>query len=147
MSRFILLDSGPLGMLSRSHPPPALQEWLRARLRSGSRLAIPEICDYEVRRELLLADLQPSLSVLNALQAELDYLPVTTPILRIAARLWAQARREGIPTADRHALDGDMILAGTARAVIEDGHEAMVATTNLGHLSRFVPASRWQDIV
>jgi predicted nucleic acid-binding protein len=82
MSRVILLDCGPLGRLARQRPAPALRTWVRERLRGGSRLALPEIADYEVRRELLLARLQASLNVLNALQAELDYLPVTTPILR-----------------------------------------------------------------
>jgi predicted nucleic acid-binding protein len=91
--------------------------------------------------------LQRSLSVLNALQAALDYLPVTTPILRQAALLWAEARRQGIPTADRHALDGDVILAATARVPVGDGHDAIVATTNVGHLSRFIPAQLWQDIL
>ena len=127
MSRIVLLDSGPLGMLARAHPLPALQAWTRERLRGGSRLAIPEIADYEIRRELLLARLQSSLNVLNALQVELDYLPITTPILRQAALFWAEARRQGVPTADRHALDGDVILAATARALLDDGHDAIVA--------------------
>jgi len=147
MSRIILLDSGPLGMLARAHPFPGLQTWMRERIRAGSRLAIPEIADYEIRRELLLARLHPSLNILNVLQVELDYLPVTTLILRQAALLWAEARQQGRPTADRHALDGDVILAATARVLIEDGHEAIVATTNVGHLSRFIPAQRWQDIL
>jgi predicted nucleic acid-binding protein len=99
-----------------------------------------------VRRELLLARLQASLNVLNALQAELDYLPVTTAILRQAAQLWAEARQQGSPTADRHALDADVILAATARALLAEGHDVIVATTNIGHLARFVPATRWQDI-
>jgi predicted nucleic acid-binding protein len=76
----------------------------------------------------------------------LDYLPVTTGILRHAAQLWAEARQQGRPTADRHALDADVILAATALALIADGHEAIVATTNVGHMHRFVPARRWQDI-
>jgi predicted nucleic acid-binding protein len=146
MSRIILLDSGPLGMLARQRPLPALKAWTRERLGSGSRLAIPEIADYEVRRELLLARLQASLNVLNALQIELDYLPVTTAILRQAAQLWAEVRQQGSPTADRHALDGDVILAATARALVENGHDAIIATTNVGHLSRFSPAQRWQEI-
>ena len=87
MSRIILLDSGPLGMLARSRPIPALKAWIRDRLTERNRLSVPEIADYEVRRELLLARLRPSLNVLNALQAELDYLPITTPIMREAASL------------------------------------------------------------
>jgi len=134
-------------MLSRRQPIPALQSWMRDHLTGGTRLAIPEIADYEVRRELLLAHLQASLNVLNALQAELDYLPITTPILRQAALFWAEARQMGMPTADRHALDGDVIVAASAQALIEDGHDVVVATTNIGHLARFIPALHWQNIV
>lgn len=147
MSRIILLDSGPLGMLARSHPAPALKTWVRDRLRRESRLGIPEIADYEVRRELLFARLQTSLNALNALQATLDYMQISTPILREAASLWATARQQGIPTADRHALDGDVILAAMARLLIAEGHDVVIATTNVGHLSRFAPAQQWQDIV
>jgi len=109
-------------------------------------LGIPEIADYEVRRELLLARLPTSLNARNALQATLDYVQVTTSVLPEAASLWAEARRQGVPTADRHALDGDVILAASARLLLEEGHDVVIATTNVGHLSRFVPAQTWYDI-
>ena len=146
MPSYILLDSGPLGMLSRARPEPALRLWARDRLREGSRLAIPEIADYEVRRELILARLQSSLNSLNALQATLDYLSITTSILRRAAALWADARHKGITTADRHALDGDVILAATAQLLGEDGHDVIIATTNVGHLGRFARCSDGKTI-
>lgn len=73
--------------------------------------------------------MHPSLNALNALQADLDYLPITTPIMREAASLWAEARQRGTPTADRHALDGDVILVAIARLLIADGHDIVVATT------------------
>jgi hypothetical protein len=42
------------------------------------------------------------------------------------------------------ALDGDVILAGQAMTLpISD---VLIATTNVGHLSRFVPAETWQNI-
>ncbi len=58
MSRIIILDSGPLGMAV--HPTAKgvaqqCQAWLDKLLRQGERIAIPEIADYEVRRELLRA--------------------------------------------------------------------------------------------
>ncbi len=146
MSRVLLLDSGPLGMLARARPIPALRAWVRTQLDAGHRLGIPEIADYEIRRELLLARLQTSLNALNVLQAELDYLPITTPILRHAATLWATVRQQGMPTADRHALDADVIIAATAQLLTEDGYDVIVATTNVGHLSRLTTAQPWQEI-
>ncbi len=61
-----------------------------------------------------------------------------------ALRLWADAQQKGITAADRHALDGDVILAATAELLGEDGHDVIVATTNVGHLVRFIVAREWQ---
>ena len=56
MSRYILVDSGPLGIASNPRATPEAMDcrnWLRGVLREGAAVVIPEICDYEVRRELL----------------------------------------------------------------------------------------------
>ena len=56
MAEVICLDSGPLGLLCKSSRgrPLVMQilAWLRAHLDAGSRVYLPEIVDYEVRREL-----------------------------------------------------------------------------------------------
>ena len=59
-----------------------------------------------------------------------------------AAELWAQARNQGRPTADMKALDCDVILAAQALAV-----NGIVATENVGHLSLFVEAKDWREIL
>lgn len=59
-------------------------------------------------------------------------------------RLWAKARQQGQPTAGDKALDGDVILAGQAMTL--KASDVLIATTNVGHLSRFVPAEIWQNI-
>lgn len=46
-----------------------------------------------------------------------------------------------MPTADDKELDGDVILAAQAEQA-----DALVATENVGHLSRFVDAQAWRDI-
>jgi hypothetical protein len=61
-----------------------------------------------------------------------------------AARLWAQARQQGQPTAGDKTIDGDMILV--AQAVTFGVPDIVIATTNVGHLSRFVAAELWQSI-
>jgi predicted nucleic acid-binding protein len=105
---------------------------------------VPEIADYEVRRELLRANRVRGLARLDALTRLLEYLPLTTAAMRQAAVFWAQARQRGRPTADDKALDGDVILA--AQALTLGAADVVIATTNVGHLSRFAPAALWPDI-
>lgn len=146
MSRLILLDTGPLGQLARRRLDPAHALWTRRLSAAGARLVIPEICDYELRRELVRAGLTNSIQALDALSTVFDYQPIDTATMRLAAQLWAQVRQQGQPTADLKELDGDVILAAQARLLIEAGHDVVVATINVGHLSRLVPAQFWDTI-
>lgn len=55
----VILDSGPLGLLSNPVAGGLAEvawEWAQAVVAAGYRLVVPEIADYEVRRELLRAD-------------------------------------------------------------------------------------------
>ena len=148
--RAIVLDAGPLGLLANpkaSADGLACHQWVRGHIAVGVEVFLPEIVDYEVRRELLQARLPKSVAALDILQAELDYLALTTSVMRRAAALWAEVRQAGRPTTDRHALDGDVILAAQALSLGYAPGEVVIATTNVGHLSRFIAARRWQDIV
>jgi predicted nucleic acid-binding protein len=150
MSRLIVLDSGPLGLLSNPRRTPevvACDLWLRGVLDSGARVAVPEIVDYETRRELLRARKINGLRRLDWLVTTLVYLPLTTAAMRRAAELWAQMRQQGQPTADPHALDADVILAAQAQLAAGPDDLLTIATTNVGHLGRLVPAQRWDEIV
>lgn len=147
MSRVIVLDTGPLGLVTNpklSAESVACAQWLQTHITSGNRVIIPEIADYEVRRELLRANKTKGLSRLNDLANFLEYLPITTATMRQAARLWAQARQQGQPTAGDKTIDGDMILAAQAMTIAFPN--VVIATTNVGHLSRFVAAELWQNI-
>lgn len=149
MSRLVVLDSGPLGMVTNPKAqgiPLNCQLWLKTLLRRGERVAIPEIADYEVRRELLRAGLLRSLRRLDSLKQNLEYIPIQTDTMLLAAELWAEARQTGQPTADAKALDGDMILSAQARLLCNETTEVIVATTNVAHLSRFITALDWQSI-
>lgn len=147
MSRVVLLDAGPLGLVTNPKRSPqsiACAQWLQSLARVGARVIVPEIADYEVRRELLRANKTKGLGQLDALVGLLEYLPLTTVAMRQAARFWAQARQHGQPTAGDKAIDGDVILA--AQAVTLGVSHVVIATTNVGHLIRFVPAELWPKI-
>ncbi|MFV9504015.1 MAG: nuclease [Oscillochloridaceae bacterium umkhey_bin13] len=147
MTRIILLDTGPLSMAAHPRKNPKLGIWLQTHLRlQTATIAIPEIADYEVRRELLRANKTSSLSRLDALKIGLLYVPITTDVMLQAATFWAQMRQQGTPTATDTALDADVILAATAAILIGQGNSVIVATTNVKHLSRMVPAQPWDEI-
>jgi predicted nucleic acid-binding protein len=122
----------------------ACARWLQSLLAAGVDILVPEIADYEVRRELLRAGKSQGLARLDALILATNYLPITTAAMREAAQFWAQARRQGRPTAPDLALDADVILAAQAVSLAES--DVIIATTNVGHLARFAPAALWQDI-
>ena len=149
MSALVLLDAGPLGMATNPDARPEHERcafWLRALPSYGYTPVLPEIADYEVRRELLRAEKSSGLRRLNVLKSQARYLPITTEVMLLAAELWAQMRRSGRPTADDRALDADVILAAQARTLAHGGQTVIVATTNLRHLSPLVDARLWSDI-
>lgn len=149
MSTLVLLDTGPLGMVTNPRATEQTERcnrWMEGLLARGVRVLIPEIADYELRRELLRAEKVAGLRRLDALVETLAYLPITTAVMRQAAIFWAEARRQGRPTADDKALDGDVILAAQAVLAEVEEVEAIVATENIDHLSRFVSAYAWWEI-
>jgi predicted nucleic acid-binding protein len=105
---------------------------------------IPEISDYEIRRELIRLGSIVSVANLDGYGLQLEYLSINTAAMRLAAQLWAQARIAGLPTAPDLALDADVILAAQALSL---NTPVVVATSNPRHLSRFVPAELWSNIV
>ena len=148
MIQVVLLDAGPLGLVSNPRYSPqnhACAQWLQAILSAGVRVMVPEIADYEIRRELLRAGKTRGIAKLDAIANWLEYLPISTPAMRRAAELWARARQQGQPTASDASLDADMILIGQASTL--GIPEAIIATTNVGHLAAFAPADLWQNIL
>ena len=146
MSKLVLLDSGPLGMVSHPKVNRKVADWLKNLLRSGATVLVPEICDYEVRRELIRAKKTSSIERLDELKATLGFIPITSEAMLLAAQFWADARLLGRPTSKDESLDADVILAAQA-ATLSDDPETIIATTNLKHLSRFAQASIWDQIV
>jgi hypothetical protein len=78
MSVIILLDSGPLGLLTNPKGSSETREcnlWLARLLQRGIEVKIPEIADYEVRRELLRADKHQGLKRLRAWSWDTQNIP------------------------------------------------------------------------
>ncbi|MFY9224217.1 MAG: PIN domain-containing protein [Blastocatellia bacterium] len=141
MIRPIILDATPLGKLAHPYKSVEIKEWHDEMLLAGREIIISEIADFEIRRELTLRGLINSIKVLDKLGNAHTYLPLDTKTMRLAAELWADARKKGLPTADTRELDCDVILA--AQALVSN---AIVATENVEHLSRYTDAKHWKDI-
>ena len=134
----LLVDTGVLGQIV--HPRKFVD--VRARLpgiASAHDILVSEVCDYELRRELLRIDSRRSLRRLDELGRELRYVTISTSTWRVAARLWAATRRAGAPTGD--GLDADLLVAAQA---IEE--RAVVVTDNPKHFEGLVGTTRWSDV-
>jgi len=145
----VVLDTGILGQICHPNTEEnkSIHEWFASLLDNGdTEVYIPEIVDYELRRKLLhmIASNRggkKSLDRLNDLVSNLDYIKITTEIMRNAAALWAEARSKGIASADEKNIDGDIIIAVQAKSV-----DGLVVTSNSKHLSKYVEARNWTEL-
>jgi hypothetical protein len=75
MPEFVLLDSGPLGLACRRHGlplPDRCRQWFRELIARGVGVIVPEIAEYEVRRELTRIGAGTSLKRLDDLVRALN---------------------------------------------------------------------------
>lgn len=151
----VLIDSGVLGKLCNPNSSPEVKtarEKLYSLLAKGVYIVSSQICDYEVRRSLILNSLRglssEGINNLDKLAEFIDFLPVSNAVLQEAAKLWAEARIQGVPTADEKNLDADIIICAQYQILEQEypGRYIVIATTNVKHLSRFTEAKEWQEI-
>jgi predicted nucleic acid-binding protein len=160
----IALDTGPLGDLINPNNTPetrAIRSWMKTHLSNGAGFLLPEIADYEVRRneilETLICPFGPSqsaaaLHLLDQLKAAITYLPLNTTTMLVAAQLWGEHRKghgPGHPTRSPK-LDGDVILTAQAMVASAGQHKIVIATMNLRDFL-FIPtptvtAQEWNTI-
>lgn len=155
----VLIDTGVLGILINSEPSKnnksevdSCNKWLDGLLAQKIQVAIPEIADYEQRRELIRRKNQKCLQRLRDIRLRTSYFKIETEVMLKAAGIWAYARQQGQPTADNKALDGDAIIAAQAVIAKAAGIYIEIATTDVGDLNRllaphFIAAKRWKDII
>ncbi|MBD1912873.1 MULTISPECIES: nucleic acid-binding protein [unclassified Leptolyngbya] len=117
------------------------KQWFEARQDESFLFGIPEICDYECRREYFQNRSIVSIQRLDKLTQRTDrlvYWRLTTGIVHKAAQLWGEARNKGIVLADKKSLDGDVLLIATAINIVEETEEkVIIATTDESDLSNF----------
>nr|WP_322718818.1 PIN domain-containing protein [Nostoc sp. ChiQUE02]MDZ8231807.1 hypothetical protein [Nostoc sp. ChiQUE02] len=148
MSRVILLDTHPLSAVTHPKAEPKVRQWLQELQNNETVIRVPEIADYELRRELLRQGKILSIERLNKL-SQICLIPLTPETMRKAAELWAWVRNQGKPTASNDSLDGDVILAAQAILQLPSFDEVVIVTTNLKHISRFesegICVADWQQ--
>ncbi|MFN9857631.1 MAG: type II toxin-antitoxin system VapC family toxin, partial [Pseudanabaena sp.] len=96
----ILLDAGPLGILTNPKATSLnleCRQWMKELLLKNYRVILPEIADYEVRRELIRAKRLEGIQRLDDWKSRLEYQPLTTATMLKAAEFWAEARQTGKP--------------------------------------------------
>ena len=147
----VALDASPVSLLTQRRgvaDADACRSWAASLIAAGTLFVIPAVADYEVRRELMRAGKTTSLARLDALRSNLAfrYLPMTDAALGRAAALWADVRRRGLPTADPAELDCDVLLVAILETAGLPSDQIVVATSNIGHLGRFLPAQEWRHI-
>ncbi len=80
------MDAGSIGLVTNPKLSPEstlCTRWLQTLTTSNIRVIIPEIADYEVRRELLRANKVRGIARLDELANSLEYLPITTAAIAI----------------------------------------------------------------
>src|SRR4051794_35453995 len=151
MTQVVVLDTGVLGLLAHPYPQRSVERqqcsaWFAASTSNGIIIVLPEIVDYELRREALRTQQTRVVQRLDTFKELTHYAPITTAAMLRAAELWAWIRNQGRPLADPKALDADVILAGQVAQLADLADDIIIATTNQRHLALLGDARRWQDI-
>jgi predicted nucleic acid-binding protein len=139
MTKVVLLDTGPLGEITHPRVKPEIINWLQFLQGTATILRVPEIADYELRRELVRKGKQTSINRLDQF-GQPRFIPLTPETMRKAAELWAWVRAKGKPTASDDSLDGDVILVAQATLQTRSFDEVMIVTKNMRHISLFQTA-------
>jgi predicted nucleic acid-binding protein len=151
MSKTIFLDTNVLGLITnpnKSADVLAGIQWTITMLSAKHTFIVPAIADYEVRRELIRSGKTQGIASLNNWNAgAIDrYLPITESALRLASSLWAQSRNAGNATCDPKELDCDVLISAQILELGLPAGSFIVATTNVSHITQFLPCDNWQNI-
>ncbi|MBI4748412.1 MAG: nucleic acid-binding protein [Acidobacteria bacterium] len=149
MNRYVLFDTSILSEVTNPKQTDLrvkMSEWVQSLVLNQITIVVPEICDYELRRELIRGNKTNGIKRLDEFIGYHLYLPINSKVMKKAAQYWADARKQGKQTTDDCKLDADMILCAQANSLAGQGYNVEVATENLRHLTLFVVAKKWDQI-
>lgn len=152
----VILDTGLIGLVTNpnsNEKSVECLEWLYGLLAKGVRVISSDICDYEVRRGLVL-DRKISNSGgsgihrLDEFRKVIDFLPINSEILIEACDIWAEFRIKSQLNASERDINFDIILSAQWKILKDQypGREVIIATDNLRDFIRFSTADLWQNI-
>jgi hypothetical protein len=155
----VFLDTNILGLISNKNISfdecQQCKKWFDTLFIRGVRIVTSDLCHYEVMRGLISSSIRsaeaaPGIRSLELLKADgfLEFIPVSTEALDLAANLWARAFTSGQTTRDEKDIDIDIIISAQYQILRDEfpGQRVIMATTNLKHLSIFCDAANWRDI-
>lgn len=138
------MDSGPLNEIIKPQPSTDVIRWLRFIDKNRIAVRVPEIIDYELRREIVLQylvgknDSSKSINRLNKYRKTERFIPINPSVtLTDACEIWAELRYIGQGTSDVKNIDVDVILAAQALSMKKDFDEVIIVTGNLSDICRF----------
>lgn len=107
-------------------------EWFYRLLSRGAYIIVSDICDYEVRRELIRIR-SKSVLELDKLRSLIEFQEITFATLEKAAELWAEARFISQPNKIKENIDIDCILTAQWYLLKEKypGRQVIIATKNI----------------
>ena len=123
------------------------REWLYRLLSKGAYVIASDICDYELRRELIRIK-SKSVPKLDRLRDLIEFQEVTFAVLEKAAELWAEARDMSQSNKVKENIDIDCILAAHW-CLLKDkypGRQVIIATKNIKDFQRVTECSIWKSI-
>lgn len=154
----VILDSGVLGLLASPIQDASEEdeneiyqctEWFYYLLSKGVYVVTSEISDYEVRREFIRIK-SDGLVILDDLRNKIEFLPLTTQVMKKAAEFWADVRQNHVRTADDKNIDADMIISAQWSILSDEspGRVVFIATKNMRHMKIFAKenAQEWMNI-
>jgi predicted nucleic acid-binding protein len=151
MKEIVLLDSGPLSKYSNPKSGKnndLCKQRVNDLLAKGVEVKVPEVADYELRRQLklnkLLTQNTKGLERLDAVIRALGLVTLTSRAIDMATDLWAAVRKKQGKSDE--GIDADVLIAAQAILEAEHGDSVKVATTNKKHFDGIVPFLDWTNL-